>query len=88
MKGEWKVIKGQFRNVQQFDRKQDTLYLIAQEAMREPRDWSVISIQDIWQELLVIRLNKKMRAKQKRNRWPVQFREAVHPYLPEIESLP
>jgi hypothetical protein len=38
MKGEWKVIKGQFRNVQQFDRKQDTLYLIAQEAMREPRD--------------------------------------------------
>ncbi len=38
MKGKWKVIKGKFRNIQKFDRKQDTLYLIAQEAMREPRD--------------------------------------------------
>jgi hypothetical protein len=38
MKGKWKVIKGQFRNVQKVDRKQDTLYLIAQETMREPRD--------------------------------------------------
>ena len=55
--------------------------------MRGPRDWSVIS-QDIWQELLVIRLNKKLRAKQKRIRWTVQFYEAGHPHLPEIESLP
>jgi hypothetical protein len=69
MKGKWKVIKGQFRNVQKFDRKQGTLYFIAQEAMREPRDWSVISVQDIWQKFLVIQLNKNMEAKQQRNRW-------------------
>lgn len=38
MKGKSKVITEQFRNVQKFDRKQDMLYLIAQEALREPRD--------------------------------------------------
>jgi hypothetical protein len=38
MKGKLKVIKGKLRNIQKFDKKQDTLFLIAQDAMREPRD--------------------------------------------------